>query len=94
MSKYVQIANLPEPGSQCPEGLVLIVSGWGQDIYDTKRPGTKLYAVKQECVSLSECPSYQGDETYDLCVTDSGDRRNSACHGDSGGDILRINYPI
>ena len=93
MNKDVQLANLPKPDALCPTGKVMIVSGWGYDFYNLTRNEDKLYAVKQQCLDISKCPFYIGDPKYALCVGDLADPDNSACGGDSGGNIILV-YPL
>merc|ERR1712212_180662 len=49
--------------------------------------GDKLWCVAQENTNNSKCPSESIPEEYFLCTTDPDDRRNSPCHGDSGGPL-------
>ena len=90
LSQSVQIANLPGPDASCPTGKVMIACGWGRDIYNRFRKLNKLYAVKQQCLDISECPDYVGEQKYTLCVGDLEDPRNSACGGDSGGNKILL----
>ena len=99
LTENVQIANLPAPDASCRGlGNNLIVSGWGKSIiWDDPnevriRENRFLWAVKQECLDITECDVYKGDEKDALCIGDLSESRNSAYHGDSGGKHrLKIN---
>ena len=90
MNKNVQLANLPEPDALCPTGKVMIASGWGYDMFRNRTywKREKLWAVKQQCLDISKCPLYVGDQKYALCAGDPDEPRNSACNGDSGGNLI------
>ena len=64
----------------------MIVSGWGMDIQVGTDRHRYLWAVRQECLDIDQCPAYDGDPSVVLCVGDSTVPQNSACHGDSGGN--------
>ena len=92
LTENVQIANLPAPDASCRGlGNNLIVSGWGASIIwdnpnDVRvRANRFLWAVKQECLDITECDSYTGEEKDVLCIGDLSESRNSAFKGDSGG---------
>ena len=69
LDQKVQIANLPEPDAPCPNGMNLVVSGWGayvvwgDSVPDLDHgsivvgePSHKfLWAVKQKCVDKEHC---------------------------------------
>ena len=84
----IKIAHLPEENAPCPKGRKLVVSGWGNDMTRFMiRPLDNLWAVSQECLNASSCPNLNdmNHKTNMLCVGDSENLLNSACHGDSGG---------
>ena len=92
LTENVQIANLPAPEASCRGlGKNLIVSGWGDSIiWDAPnkvrfRGNRFLWAVKQECLDVTECDNYTGDKEDVLCIGDLSESRNSAYVGDSGG---------
>ena len=86
-SSTVQVANLPESNASCPKGKSLILSGWGTDITRPYRSLGYLWAVKQECLNMTECPAYglSRAEGAMICVGDKEESRNGGCYGDSGG---------
>ena len=84
-NENVMVVNLPKENSNC-SGKEFIVSGWGIDRYRGVGRHRYLWAVKQQCVNLSECTRYTGDPKAVLCVTDPEQPENSACHADSGGN--------
>ena len=87
-NRYIQAANLPDLDEQCPPGKEVIVCGWGADFYNHTRNEDKLWCVEQECAVMGECPAYHPlPKEYALCTTNRDDRRNSPCHGDSGGPL-------
>ena len=69
LNRNVQKAILPEPNSSCPDGMSLIVSGWGAyavweesvpyldyyPIYLATSKHSFLWAVKQKCVDIERC---------------------------------------
>ena len=85
LNQNVQIALLPESDEPCPDGMNLVVSGWGaypawgdsvpENNYGSivlGRPSHKfLWAVKQKCLDKEDCKkAYKfGDQT--LPVPDS-----------------------
>ena len=84
----IEIARLPEENAPCPNGKRLVVSGWGKDMTRYMiRSRDNLWAVSQECLNASSCPNLNdmNPKTNMLCVGDSENLLNSACHGDSGG---------
>ena len=81
-STKIQIANLPKENEHCPQELV--ASGWGYDITRDRLLGC-LWAVHQECIAISECPSYVGDKNVVICSGNSENNLNSIGPGDSGG---------
>ena len=81
-NKKIQIANLPDENEPCPQELVL--SGWGVD-KTRDRSQRYLWAVKQECLDISQCPIYGGDKNLVICSGSSENNLNSGCMGDSGG---------
>ena len=87
-SPTVQVANLPEINASCPKGKSLILSGWGMDRTRPYRSRRYLWAVKQECLNMTECPIlelYPTERKAMICVGDKEKSRNSGCKGDSGG---------
>ena len=84
----IQIASLPERDVNCPPGKSLVVSGWGRDRTRPYRSTRYLWAVKQECLDMTECPIYkERNRTAPmLCVGDK-ENYNDACYGDSGGKV-------
>ena len=88
LSKNIQLAYLPEENAPCPKGRSLILSGWGDDKSRPYRSLRYLWAVKQECLNITECPYYIGKEDVMLCVGDSENSLNSGCNGDSGGKVV------
>ena len=57
LSKDVQVAALPQYDEDCPLGNVLTLSGWGYDAYQEESHHV-LWAVKHECLNITECPLY------------------------------------
>ena len=68
LTQSVQIAHLPELDAPCPDGMNLVVSGWGTyaawgdfvpELNGSKVLGTQshkfLWAVKQKCVDKEQC---------------------------------------
>ena len=100
LTENVQIVNLPAPDASCRGlGKNLIVSGWGKSIiWDNPnevhyRNNRFLWAVKQECLDITECDLYTGDEKDVLCIGDLSESRNSVFKGDSGSkNRLKNNY--
>ena len=99
LNENVKLANLPANDEVCPSGRELTVSGWGDEIdygyksrtMDNNYPSANhryLWAVKQECFDVSDCDRYIGNKDAVLCVGDSENLRNSACHRDSGGNAF------
>merc|ERR1712212_43623 len=86
-NKNIQIASLPSPNEEIPSGKVLVSCGWGADNFNKTRETDNLWCVAQENTNNSKCPSESIPEEYALCTTDPDDRRNSPCHGDSGGPL-------
>ena len=96
INKYVQIANLPNPGVECPEKLE--VCGWGDDYYfnqtNTNQPKDvdKLMCIPQTCRPSSSCPNPDQLPGFKLCASYPGkppnDWLNSSCKGDSGGPLF------
>ena len=85
-SRTVQIANLPESDASCPTGKSLILSGWGKDKTRPYRSSRYLWAVKPECLNMTECPRHDSRwKGTMICVGDKEEGFNSACSGDSGG---------
>ena len=87
LSNNIQLANLPNNNAPCPSGKSLILSGWGRDVSRPYRSRRYLWAVKQECLNITECPKYVGKEDLMLCVGDPENSLNSGCMGDSGGRV-------
>ena len=90
LNNNIQLANLPNENAPCPSGKSLILSGWGADVtrpYRSFYTITDLWAVKQECLNITECPKYVGKKDVMLCVGDPENSLNSGCMGDSGGRI-------
>ena len=72
LNPRVQIADLPESDAPCPEGMNLVVSGWGTYIeWGKPIPGLDYYpimlgapahkflwAVKQKCVDKKYCKKH------------------------------------
>ena len=97
LTENVKIAYLPSPDASCQKlGNNLVVSGWGRSIiwiYDQNgvskfqffRDNRFLWAVKQQCLDITQCENYEGDQKDALCVGDLSESRNSAYKGDSGG---------
>ena len=80
------IAKLPKVNEICPPGRHLIASGWGlekKSFWLERRD--ELWSVAQECLDVSKCPYYKGDQERILCVGDAEEITNGPCHGDSGG---------
>ena len=95
INKNVQVAKLPSIGEYCPFGESLIVSGWGDERHpDTSMPDVVLadhdylWAVKQRCVGTENCAAIRGDKGAIICAEGPADARDSACVGDSGGNII------
>jgi len=96
INKNVQIANLPNPGAECPEKLE--VCGWGDDYYfnqtNANQPKDvyKLMCIPQICRPVSSCPNPDQLPGFKLCASYPGtppnDWLNSACKGDSGGPLF------
>ena len=87
----IQIANLPEEDAPCPPKKSLILSGWGRDVYNLSRSLDKLWAVKQQCLNVTEeCTLFEGDPSLVLCMGDKEQTLNSGCNGDSGGIFILI----
>jgi len=90
LNKYVQIANLPNPGSECPEELE--VCGWGNDYFNETRKLAKLMCVDQTCRPSENCPREGQLPEYKRCASYPGkppiNWLNSACGGDSGGPLF------
>ena len=92
INKNVQIANLPNPESKCPE--VLEVCGWGDDNFNKTTPTEpdKLMCINQTCRPLSNCPVKNQLQGFKLCASypdkPPNNWLNSACHGDSGGPLF------
>ena len=94
LTENVKIANLPAPDASCQAlGKNLIVSGWGDIIvWDTPNEvrhesNRFLWAVKQECLDITQCGYYTGDKKDALCAGDLSESRNGAFEGDSGSKI-------
>lgn len=82
LNPNVQIAHLPEPDAPCPNGMNLVVSGWGTyPAWNNSDPlldygpnmlGVQshqfLWAVKQQCVDKEDCKKHYkfGDVTLDI----------------------------
>ena len=89
LNDYVKIVNLPKANAGCPRGKQLIVSGWGKDRYTPKRKTERLWAVLQECLPHDKCKMIPEKlKNFFLCVGDATQTTNSACRGDSGGNIF------
>ena len=86
LNDNVMVVNLPKEDANCSLGKELIVSGWGIDEYQGVGKHRYLWAVKQQCIDVSECTRYTGDPKAVLCVSDPEQPANSACHADSGGN--------
>ena len=90
LNKYVQIVNLPKPGSECPEDLE--VCGWGRDVFNKTRKLDKLMCVDQTCRPLENCPNEKLLPEYKRCASYPGkpplNWLNSSCGGDSGGPLF------
>jgi len=91
LNKYVQIVNLPKPGSECPEELE--VCGWGNELVDgEEREVDKLMCVDQICRPSENCPNWEQLPEYKRCASFPGkppiNWLNSACGGDSGGPLF------
>ena len=90
INKNVQVANLPNPGSKCPE--VLEVCGWGSDYFNETRKQDKLMCIPQTCWPLSDCPIENQLPGFKLCASYPGkpplNWLNAACGGDSGGPLF------
>jgi len=96
ITKNVQIANLPNPGSECP--VKLEVCGWGDDYYFNQTTANqpknvyRLMCINQKCRPSSSCPYRNQLPGFKLCASYPGkppnDWLNSACHGDSGGPLF------
>jgi len=90
LNKYVEIVNLPKPGSECPKKLE--VCGWGADVFNKTRKQDKLMCVDQICRPSENCPKENQLPEYKRCASYPGKPPiswlNSACGGDSGGPLL------
>ena len=94
LNEKVQVAQLPPIGASCPFGETLIVSGWGKErlkssnnVFYTEYHNY-LWAVKQRCIDVDQCPRYLGDKDAVICAGGLTDERDSTCAADSGGNIL------
>ena len=87
LSSKIKIANLPKEDSPCPKSRSLVTSGWGADLTRPFRPRNNLWAVLQECLTVSSCPVSKDyvPRSHVLCVGDPENTLNSDCFGDSGG---------
>ena len=96
LNNNVQLAKLPPLGVYCPTEGALIVSGWGNEIlrnvdeFDiiARNEHRYLWAVKQTCVDIDQCTAHTGNQDAIICTKGPTDRRDSACHGDSGGNFI------
>jgi len=99
INKNVQVANLPNPGAECPEKLE--VCGWGDDYYyyyfnqtNANHPKyvDKLMCIPQTCRPPSSCPNEDQLPGFKLCASYPGkppnDWLNSSCKEDSGGPLF------
>ena len=89
-NQNIPIVSLPSPDEQPPAEKVLVVCGWGDDLFNTTRETDKLWCVAQQVNMKVECigaSSLAPPEECALCTTDPNDRRNSPCMGDSGGQL-------
>ena len=106
LTENIKIANLPSPDASCQTlGNNLVISGWGETIiwkYDPDgvynlqftRYNRYLWAVKQQCLDITQCHNYEGDQKDALCTGDLNESRNSAYRGDSGGKNSLISMII
>ena len=101
LDKNVQLAKLPPLGPACPLGAMLIASGWGLErrgdnigslVTTSIFRHQYLWAVNQECFDVSVCTRYTGDKGAIICAGGSNDNRDTICIGDSGGNLLRVNF--
>ena len=90
------LAKLPSVNEDCIQlGKNLISGGWGYGIPNNgnynpyrNRWSRYLWAVKQQCVSNTQCTVPRGTPyTSYLCVGDLEKPRNSECIADSGGPL-------
>ena len=88
LNKNVQVAELPSIGPYCPSGETLFVSGWGRERQSSNYIQHQyLWAVKQNCVDIDKCTSYNGERDAIICAGGPKDLRDTSCIGDSGGDF-------
>ena len=92
--------KLPKENFACPEEKNMVVSGWGMTWLDdwTEGQGSRflMASEQQKCLDAEKhCPSRANETPQykdgficsgDLEAPNSTITKNSACHGDSGGN--------
>ena len=100
LNKNVSFIELPKENFACPEEKNMVVSGWGMTWLDdwTEGQGSRflMASEQQKCLDAEKhCPSRANETPQykdgficsgDLEAPNSTITKNSACHGDSGGN--------
>ena len=100
LNENVSWIELPKENFACPEEKNMVVSGWGMTWLDDWRGGEGsrflMASEQQKCLDAEKhCPSRANETPQykdgficsgDLEAPNSTITKNSACHGDSGGN--------